>query len=307
MQNLILLILLIGVGIGLKRFGVLKEDAHIGLNRILLYVCLPAVTLLSVSEMQFEAQYLLPIFMPWLVFGGSVCFFHFLDKFLDFKSDTKAVLILTAGIPSVSFVGFPIFELLYGQQGLEIGILMSQMGSFLVCSTMGVILASYYSSSQAKVITNPKEILLNVLKFPTFIAFILAVLLNLTNLQLNPIFISILTKMAAPFSFLALIAIGLQVPMQKADWQIGYIKWGLSYKLIIAPILIFIIYYLIIQKKNLILESSVIGASLGPMNTVAIIASNYGLSPKLASQMVGIGIPISLITLYVFYLLLQLF
>ena len=46
---------------------------------------------------------------------------------------------------------------------------------------------------------------------------------------------------------------------------------------------------------------SVVGAGLGSMNTATIIAINHRLNPPLASLMVGIGIPISIITSLIWY------
>lgn len=301
MENLIFLVLCICLGAILKNTGVLKNEAHLTLNNILLYICLPAATLLHTTETQFSQEYLLPILMPWVSFIGAIVFFQILDKFLHFHKHTKAVLILTAGIPSISFVGFPIFEMLYGKQGLEIGIMMSQSGSFLVCSTLGVMLASYYAHEKA----NFGNILLNVFQFPTFIAFCVAIVLNFSDFHFSKSISIILEKISAPFSFLALISIGSQLPFRKTDWQVTNLRWGLFYKLIVIPIVIFVIYGVGLQKREIMLETSVLGAAIGPMNTIAIISMNYKLNPPLASQMIALGIPVSLITVSIFHFIIQ--
>jgi hypothetical protein len=43
------------------------------------------------------------------------------------------------------------------------------------------------------------------------------------------------------------------------------------------------------------------------MNTIAIIASNYRLNPTLAAQMVGIGIPLSLVVVAFLNFIIHLF
>ena len=301
MQNLTFLIVAIFLGICLKKFEILKNDAHLVINNLLLYICLPSATLLYTTETTFNTHYILPILMPWILFVCSFIFFQVLAKFITIHPHTLAVLILTAGIPSVSFVGFPIFEMLYGQEGLKIGILMSQSGSFLVCSTLGIIVASYYASAKPTF----KTVVINVLKFPTFIAFCVAILLNLTNVHFPPIIAEILKKLASPLSFLALISIGLQIDFSRKGLQISSLKWGLCYKLIVAPVIIILFYVLILKQKGQEVEVSILGAALGPMNTVAIIASNYKLNPTLAAQMVGIGIPLSLITTMILHFLLN--
>ena len=300
MTNLLLLIICLALGVILQRIKDFPKDAHLVINNLLLYICLPATTLLYTTETVFNAQYILPILMPWILFICSFIFFQVLSHFIEIHRHTLAVLILTAGIPSVSFVGFPIFEMLYGEEGLKIGILMSQSGSFLVCSTLGIIVASFYSS------TTPtfKVVALNVLKFPTFIVFCIGIILNLANFHHPVIIAEILKKLASPLSFLALISIGLQINFSRKSLQFKWLKWGLYYKLIVGPIIIFIFYVLILKQKGIVIEASILGAALGPMNTIAIIATKYKLNPTLSAQMVGIGIPLSLITtLFLYYFL----
>ena len=312
MTNLIFLLACLGIGFLLGRVAALRQrEAHLVINNILLYVCLPAATLLYASATVFEAQYALPILMPWLLFTGSFLFFRLLRNYLKLHPHTEAVLILTAGIPSVSFVGFPIFELLYGAEGMHIGVLMSQAGSFLVCSTLGVLLASYYArvadckSAYAKAaIENPNQqfkFLLDVLRFPTFIAFIVAITINLLDWKIPELGVALLQKLAAPFSFLALISIGMQIDFRAENLNSKALRWGLGYKLVLAPLLVLALFTVILPQKPIVSQITVLGAALGPMNTVAIIASNYGLNPKLAAQMVGIGIPLSLLTVTIGY------
>ncbi len=294
MTNIVFLLVCLTLGVFLKRIPALSKDAHLIINNLLLYVCLPAATLLYTSSTRFNEAYALPILMPWISFGGAFLFFQALKRFLKFHRHTEAVLILTAGIPSVSFVGFPIFELLYGEEGMKIGVLMSQAGSFLVCSTLGIIVASYYANAESK--ANKWMFLLDVLRFPTFIAFCLALIINFSGLGLPDIVTGLLKKLAAPFSMLALISIGMQIDFRDKNIHWRALGWGLGYKLILAPLLITLLFVIILKQRGIIAEMCVLGAALGPMNTIAIIASNYRLNPALAAQMVGVGIPLSLVT-----------
>lgn len=294
MTNIVFLLVCLTLGVFLRRVPALSKDAHLVINNLLLYVCLPAATLLYTSSTRFNEAYALPILMPWISFGGAFLFFQALKRFLKFHRHTEAVLILTSGIPSVSFVGFPIFELLYGEEGMKIGVLMSQAGSFLVCSTLGIIVASYYANAESK--ANKWMFLLDVLRFPTFIAFCLALIINFLGWSLPTLGVDLLRKLSAPFSFLALISIGMQIDFSDKNIHWRALGWGLGYKLIIAPALVFVLLVLVLKQRGVVVEMCILGAALGPMNTIAIIASNYRLNPTLAAQMVGVGIPLSLVT-----------
>lgn len=280
------------LGAFLRKIPALSKAGPLVINNLLLYVCLPAATLLYTSTTKFDPAYTLPVLMPWISFGGSFLFFQLLKKYVKFHRHSEAVLILTAGIPSVSFVGFPIFELLYGEKGMQIGVLMSQAGSFLVCSTVGIITASYYANAQTK----KWAFLLDVLRFPTFIAFCAALIINMLGWSMPLVIIDLLKKISAPFSLLALISIGMQIDFRDKAIHWRALGWGLGYKLILAPALIFVLFAVILKQRGIVAEMCVLGAALGPMNTIAIIASNYRLNPALAAQMVGVGIPLSLVT-----------
>jgi malate permease and related proteins len=115
----------------------------------------------------------------------------------------------------------------------------------------------------------------------------------------------ILQKIGSPFTVLALISIGLQISFKRADLQIKPLLYGLFYKLLIAPLLIFILYFFLLGEHTFLGKISVVGAALGSMNTATIIAINYGLNPKLATQMVSISIPLSFLNVGIWALVIS--
>jgi malate permease and related proteins len=301
MSNLILLFFCLSLGIIFQRIKSFPKDAYLVLNTFIIYVCLPALTLLYTSEIKFKPSQVLPVLMPYILYVSSFLFFKFLAPILNFDRSTTGALTITAGISSISFVGFPIFELLYGKEGLKMGVLMSQAGSFLVCGTLGLMTASYYSSSEPSF----KNMLKSMFQFPPFIAFCVAILLNISGFHFPVILTDLLQKLGSPFSVLALVSIGLQIKFNRENLSQKPLLIGLFFKLFIAPLIIFLIYVILLDQNNWLGKMSVVGAGLGSMNTATIIAINHRLNPQLASLMVGIGIPISIITSLIWYYFLN--
>lgn len=301
MSNLILLFFCLSLGIIFQRIKNFSKDAYLVLNTFIIYVCLPALTLLYTSEIKFKPSQVLPVLMPYILYVSSFLFFKFLAPILNFDRSTTGALTITAGISSISFVGFPIFELLYGKEGLKMGVLMSQAGSFLVCGTLGLMTASYYSSSEPSF----KNMLKSMFQFPPFIAFCVAILLNISGFHFPVILTDLLQKLGSPFSVLALVSIGLQIKFNRENLSQKPLLIGLFFKLFIAPLIIFLIYVILLDQNNWLGKMSVVGAGLGSMNTATIIAINHRLNPQLASLMVGIGIPISIITSLIWYYFLN--
>jgi len=73
------------------------------------------------------------------------------------------------------------------------------------------------------------------------------------------------------------------------------------------PTFFFLLYKIALNGKGLEIDVSIMESAMAPMITGAILASNYGLKPKLSSMMIGIGIPLSLITIAIWYWVLSSF
>ena len=297
---MLLLVACLLFGVLLRRW--LPDSAPLVLNRLLVGVFIPALTLLYVAELRFDSKLLLPILAPYLVFGGGCAVIWPIGRRLGFDRPTPGALVLTGGISSISFVGFPIFEWLYGRAGLEAGILMSQAGTFVICVTFGVGLASWLASEEPSV----RIMLRDMVRFPPFLAFVVALLANANALGYvhPPLVRELLTKLSSPFTVVALLSVGLQIWFQVPGQSKNALLLGLGYKLLLAPLLVFMVYKLLLHQRGWLPDLCVLGSALGPMNTVAVLATQYNLNPPLAAQMVGFGIPLSFIGIYLLYTLL---
>ncbi|HAI80845.1 MAG TPA: transporter, partial [Chryseobacterium sp.] len=60
-------------------------------------------------------------------------------------------LIMCAGFGNTSFVGIPVIQSLFGENGLKTVMLVDQPGSFVALSTVGIAVANYYSGTKNSV------------------------------------------------------------------------------------------------------------------------------------------------------------
>lgn len=305
MVNIALLLVCLLAGGLLRTSRVLPTDAHLTLNQLLVTVFIPALTLRYIPDMHLSPQFWLPVLVPWFVFLAGLLFFGLAGRSLRgtpqaFDRLTLGSLQLTGGISSVSFVGFPLFELLYGERGLAVGIVMSQAGTFGVAMTLGVALASWHTARQPSV----RKVLGNMLRFPPFPVFLLALAANLAGYQ-HPVLVrELLDKISAPFTVLALVSVGMQLQWRVRPEERSHLLLGLSYKLLLAPLLVFVLCRFWLGRQDYVTDLCILGSAIGPMNTAAILASRYGLNAPLASQMVGIGIPLSFPVLFLIHYLM---
>jgi malate permease and related proteins len=171
MTNLAMLIICLFMGVILRAVAQLPENSHVAINGYIIHIALPALILEKIHDLSFSADLMWPVMMPWILFFISAITFAGLARVFAFSKGTTGALILTAALANTSFVGLPMIETFYGSRDLSTGILIDQLGTYLVLSTLGITVACLFSSGRA----SPREIALRIAKFPPLIALLLAV------------------------------------------------------------------------------------------------------------------------------------
>ncbi len=299
MNNLILLAMCLIIGLLLKRVKMLPENAHIALNVIILYVALPAVSLLTLPELTWSLELVALCLVGWIIFGIAFFLFPFLGRNFGWDEKVIGCLILTAGLGNTSFVGFPVIEALFGKEALSLAVLVDQPGTFLIVSSLGVWVAATYSSGSMR----KRDLAQKVLLFPPFIAFVLGICLGIWGWKADGGVRFLLEKFSSLLTPLALIGVGMQLRLKEIRDDFKYLIVGLGYKLLFAPLIIYV-FYKVAGVSAEIFNVSVLEAAMAPMITGSILAASHGLHSRLASAMVGVGVPLSFLTLTIWYLLL---
>lgn len=286
MPQLLLLFACLLSGILLRRYQVFPTNAAHVLNLFVFYISLPALTLRYIPFIEFKTETLLLTAVSWIVFGGAALFLGILYRLGMFSRSTFGAMLLVGGLGNTAFVGFPLVEALYGKEGLEKAIVLDLSGSFVVVSIMGIAVAAWFSSGSP----NWSLIGQRIMRFPPFVVFLLCLLLNLLNVNFPPYVLDALERIGSTVSILSLVSVGLQLRFELASGDLRALITCLSYKLLLAPAFIYVLYVLWLGQSSLISKVSVIEAATPPMVTAAILASDYDLNPTLANLAVGVGI-----------------
>ena len=126
----------------------------------------------------------------------------------------------------------------------------------------------------------------------------LALALNFTNFSI-PVYIdNILEKLTAPFTVLALLTIGMQINLSIDRKFINMMLLGQFFKLVLSPLTIYILLWQVVGIDNTIAKVCLLGAGIGSMNSISIIAAQMGLNPRLAVLMPALSIPLSVPLLF---------
>jgi predicted permease len=289
-QPSILLFLFI-LGIIAQYFSFLPKDGYRSINKFILYVPLPAIVLTKIPFLEITHEVIFPIASAWIIFFASAVFAYIFCRIMKYDKKTMACLILCCGLGNTSFVGYPILKYFYGEQSLQYAIFVDQPGSFLILSTFGILVATYFSASSL----DTKQMGLRLIKFPPFLIFILALFLQKELITGNTFYIlDLLGKFMVP---LAILSLGLQFKLSLKEIEWKKLSAGLFYKLLLAPFIVFVLFYYVFDKQGELYTVSVLECAMPPMITSSILAIEYNLDEKLANALPTLGILFSVPTL----------
>lgn len=300
MSNLILLFVCLIIGIVLKKSKIIPDNFHTSLNAFVINISLSAFSLYYISKIELNSSVIYSVLVVWIGIFAAILFFAGLGKIFGWKSSLIGALIMCAGFGNTSFVGIPLIQAMYGEEGLKTVMLVDQPG-FIALSTVGILVANFYSGSKDSLLKH----LSKILKFPPFIAFVIALLLNVFSIEIPKDFDEVLMKLGATTVPLALVSVGSQMQWKKIEKKEGFHLFiGLLFKLVLLPLLILVIYKYIFHQSGDVIDICILEAAMAPMITAAIIASAHDLEPKFCNLMVAVGIPLSILTVGIWHLLL---
>ena len=298
MTNIILLAICLLAGIVLKKTGRFPATTPAAFNGFIIHIALPALAILHVHNIIIEKSLLLTAAMAWLLFGAAWALFSMAGKIFRLDRQTMGALILVGGLGNTSFVGLPMIEAYFGKEHLGVGIIADQLGSFMVLSTLGILVATIHSTGNI----SPRQMVHKVLMFPPFEALILALLLK--PVSFPPWAVSILEKLGGTLTPIALVSVGFQLSFSGMKKEFKPLSAGLAYKLLLGPALIYLMYATILGTSGTTMQITIFEAAMAPMITAGIIAIDHDLRPRLVSMLVGVGIPLSFVTLFFWHMFL---
>ncbi|MEO8740897.1 MAG: AEC family transporter [Casimicrobiaceae bacterium] len=296
MANLLLLVLCLVAGLLLRSSGRAPANAHAPLNMVIIHIALPAVTVHTLHAFAFDSRQIWPVLMPWILFAIGAAVFWAIGTWLRLPRKSIGALTLVGGLGNTSFVGLPMIESLQGHDGLGLGLLIDQLGSYLALSTVGVFAAALYSAERHACV---RSMAVKVATFPPFIALVLALLLRPIPLP-TPID-TVLVRLGDTLAPLALLSVGLQLRFDALGGQSRLLIIGLGYKLLACPALVLVVLWLFDAHFDMTSRVSMIESAMPPMIGAGIVASEAKLDAPLVSTMIGIGIPISLSTVPIWH------
>jgi hypothetical protein len=279
------------LGVLARRSGRFPPQTALVLNAFIIAVALPPLVVRAVHRLEFRPELLAAAVSPWLIFGVAVAFFRLLGPRLGLGRPSMAALVLTGGLSNTAFVGLPMAEALLGREGLAVAVVVDQLGTFFVLATAATLFATRAAAGDAGV--RPAVLARKVVLFPPFVALVVA--LALRPWAFPAWLDTLLERLGSTLTPLALFSVGFQLQLAGLRARAGALGLGLGFKLVLAPALV-VLGLRALPVAPIVLEATVLQNAMAPMVSGAILASEHELDPELAALMVGLGIPLSFLT-----------
>jgi predicted permease len=287
-SSLAVIFLSLILGTLLKRFNFVKL-----FNNIIIFIFLPSLILAYIPSINLLglSQTLILSSSPWILFLLSFLYFSILKNKLNIdKSDLK-MLVLVNGLGNTAFLGYPLIKSLLGESAMPPAIIVDQLGTFLILSSLATIYASagmiarenYFKSSFKKLFT-----------FPPFLSLLLSLIFNQNEILLQ--FNNQFKYLSFPLTPFAIMVLGMQLNF---DWKLfqkhsKLILVSMIFKLILFPVLVYLIYKNFISGTEF--QAVLLQSAMAPMFSSLILINKFQLKSELAALIIFCGVIVSLIT-----------
>lgn len=290
MSTLLLLVVCLILGVLVARLANPPPSLAQSLNWWVLNIALSALVLNLIPKLQFDWHLWFLIACMWFVFIGAWGCFALLGRALHWSRARIGALTLVCGLGNTSFIGFPMIEALRGEEGLKLALIADQAGCFVALAVGGTIVAAVYSGAKIQ----PAAIVRKVLSFPAFISLFAGIAVGLLGGWPEAVD-AILARLGATLVPIALFSVGLQFQLHLGKGQLAAIGLGLSWKLILAPIIVYAA-GAALGVSGPVLTIATLQSAMAPMISAAILADQNNLEPALANTVLGVGILLAFLT-----------
>lgn len=199
--KIIPVILILLLGYVLKRLNILKKDDGDLFLKLVFYVALPALIILSLAKIDLQADFIfLPLAAALVIFAISgVAFLG--GKWLNLPPPTFGAFLVGSTIMNIGFA-LPFFIAAYGEEGLA-RVSLFDFGNGLLVFTFVYFLACKYGTNGS----NQRMMLNKLLVSPPIWALLIGITLNLTSTSIPPLannFLELVGGLTTPLIMLAL-------------------------------------------------------------------------------------------------------
>lgn len=272
--------ILIALGYGAVRSGLIPGEMIPALGRLVLYFTLPALIFSTLIRINFT-EVLEPAFL--LAYGlGSVLVFIVgivLNTFLIKRQNiTAGIKALGMALPNSAFMGYPVLLQVMGEAptiAFSMALMVENIIMFPLAMTV-IERREGRKGNNTHLFGVWKNVLIRVLKNPIILAILAGVSASMLALELPQVIDRSLHMLSQASVTVALFYIGgslVGAPVRGNIEEMGLVMLG---KLIVHPLLVLILVWVLPDFDHKLQLSAVLLAAMPMMTMYPVIGANYG-------------------------------
>lgn len=296
------LFVMVGIGIVVRKAGLLQEG-HAGiLNKLCFYVFIPCMMIKSASSADFSQLTDSWMYLYGLVsiVAGALLLSFIAPKFMS-ERPKIAALVHSGFRSNTMLLGMPIAVNLLGETEAFPAILMLLLAS-PVSNACGIFVMSLFGNEERKqgILQSLRSILVN----PVTIGLLAGVLIAVFDIPLPTAISEPIASFSSAATPVAMISIGASFRFERLVSDIRYVGWGVFIKLIVLPIL-FVVPLILLGYRNAVVLGIYLLHATPSASTSGILTEMMGGDGALSNEIIIISTACSAITLFVGVALLR--
>ncbi len=286
-------ILMIGLGVILKKAAFLDTTVCTGMNRFVYWVGLPCLLFHKIATATFSGGAALPIFYVLLITTGIVACIAFLGSFWQ-ETSARGAFMQAAFRGNLAYVGLPIVFFSFSAESATDADRMQALAVLAIAPLVpvyNVLAAIVLSSSQRRAGKRSavfKKTLINVAENPLIIACVAGLFVKLSPIQIPLVFERTFQALGDTALPLALLGIGVSIATASIGGNFMTVFTASILKLILSP-LIALAFSVLLGLSGQMTQIALILAACPTAVASYVMAQQMGADAGLASRAVVVS------------------
>lgn len=303
LSSLAMIFILIVPGFIFRKLNIISDTQNDGINHLVMNLTWPALVI-SAMQMEYNARILkdsLYILIVCLIVLFAVLLISIpFSNLLKLEKSKRYLTVFMVIFGNTGFIGIPVINALYGSQALFFAALIELINDMLIF-TVGVFLIQASAGSSLKM--SPKQLL-----SPGLMGVIIGFILFILKIQLPQLLGGSLDMIGSATTPLTMFVIGFQVAGLSFKEFAGEIKvYAICLmKLLIVPIVLLVVIKLYAGDLTLLEKVLVLSFAMPVGAVSAIFSKQYNTHPDFATKTVLLSTILSLITIPIFAIIMEL-
>jgi Predicted permeases len=262
----------------LRHFGVFKEEQEKVLINYVMYFALPILAFKAGHQIKLGLEVIKISSLAWASIVLCMLVAYIIARLYKLSNKDLRTFLLVSSFGNTAFLGYPYAFSYFGQEGLQVAIIYDNLGSFLMVSFLGVMVAS------------GKPDLKKVLLFPPFLGLVLGFVFK--GIPLHPSLEEAINFVDLSTLPVILFALGLSINLSGIRDHLKLSLLAIFIKVSISILTVSLVGRSM-ELSPIAFKVSLLESAMPPMMFSAVLALRYNLNPNLAFASVGLGMVLS--------------